>query len=133
VPRAGFGDHLITAQKAELLRIDCQPSQLAGLRSMDHALLVKNAVSTLRTIKTFGVALVHSKVNVASGRRRPPFPSSLSWYRTTSPLDQTTVNLAYEFVVSIGLAAQAQPPWIASVSSTRVPLTSSGSRRPRPR
>jgi hypothetical protein len=41
---------------------------------MDHALLVKNTVSTLRTIKTFGVALVHSTVNVASGRRRPPLP-----------------------------------------------------------
>jgi hypothetical protein len=38
---------------------------------MDHALLVKNAVSTLRTIKTVGVSLVHSIVNVASGRGRP--------------------------------------------------------------
>ncbi len=35
---------------------------------MDHELLVKNAVSTVRTIKTFGVPVVHSTINVASGR-----------------------------------------------------------------
>jgi hypothetical protein len=36
---------------------------------MDPALLLKNAVSTVRTIKTFGVPVVHSTVNVAN---RPP-------------------------------------------------------------
>src|SRR5260370_33452967 len=35
---------------------------------MDHELRVKNAVSTVRTIKTFGVPVVHSTINVASGR-----------------------------------------------------------------
>jgi hypothetical protein len=49
-----LADHLITPENAALLFIDYQPSQLAGVRSMDHALLVKNAVSTVRTIKTFG-------------------------------------------------------------------------------
>ena len=38
---------------------------------MDPALLLKNAVSTVRTIKTFGVPVVHSTVNVATGRDRP--------------------------------------------------------------
>jgi len=38
--------------------------QLASVRSMDHALLMKNAVSTVRTTKTFGVPVVHSTVNV---------------------------------------------------------------------
>jgi hypothetical protein len=31
---------------------------------------MKNAVSTVRTIKTFGVPVVHPTVNVASGPRR---------------------------------------------------------------
>jgi nicotinamidase-related amidase len=56
--RDPLADHLITAQNAALLLIDYQPSQLAGVRSMDHALLVKNAVSAVRTVKTFGVPVV---------------------------------------------------------------------------
>ena len=53
--RDPLADHLITPDNAALLLIDYQPAQLAAVRSMDHALLLKNAVSTVRTIKTFGV------------------------------------------------------------------------------
>ena len=74
--RDPLSDHLITPQNAALLLIDYQPAQLAGVRSMDHALLVKNAVSTVRTIKTFEVPVVHSTVNVASGQGSPPCPNS---------------------------------------------------------
>jgi hypothetical protein len=38
---------------------------------MDHDLLMKNAVSTVRTVKAFGVPVVHSTVNVASGQVGP--------------------------------------------------------------
>ena len=66
--RDPLADHLITPQNAALLLIDYQPSQLAGVRSMDRDLLVKHAVSTVRTIKTFGVPVMHSTINVASGQ-----------------------------------------------------------------
>ena len=59
--------------------IDYQPEQLATVRSMDHDLVVKNAVSTVRAAKAFGVPVVHSTVNVSSGqsgRRCPSSPSS---------------------------------------------------------
>jgi len=56
------------ARNAAFLFIDYQPSQLATVRSMDPGLLLKNAVSTVRTIKTFGVPVVHSTVNVANGQ-----------------------------------------------------------------
>src|SRR6185503_62377 len=65
--RDPLADHLITPQNAAFVLIDYQPEQLAAVRSMDHELLVKNAVSTVRTVKTFGVPVVHSTVNVASG------------------------------------------------------------------
>jgi nicotinamidase-related amidase len=45
-------DHRITPRNAALLLIDYQSAQVASVRSMDHDLLVKNAVSTVRTIKT---------------------------------------------------------------------------------
>jgi nicotinamidase-related amidase len=60
------------AGNSAFLFIDYQPAQLATVRSMDRALLVKNAVSTVRTIKTFGVPVVHSTVNVASGQGADP-------------------------------------------------------------
>src|SRR6266571_2256289 len=66
--RDPLSDHLITPENAAFLLIDYQPSQLAGVHSMDRDLLLKNAVSTVRTIKAFGVPVVHSTVNVASGR-----------------------------------------------------------------
>jgi nicotinamidase-related amidase len=53
--RDPLADHLITPQNAALLLIDYQPAQVASVRSMDHELLVKNAVSTVRTIKARAV------------------------------------------------------------------------------
>ena len=47
-PRA---DHLITPDNAALLVIDYQPSQMGAVRSMDHQLLLKNVVSTVKTAK----------------------------------------------------------------------------------
>ena len=44
--RDPLADHLITPENAAFLFIDYQPSQLAGGRSMDRALLVKNARPT---------------------------------------------------------------------------------------
>jgi nicotinamidase-related amidase len=53
--RDPLADHLITPQNAALVLIDYQPAQVASVRSMDHDLLIKNAVSTVRTIKAFEV------------------------------------------------------------------------------
>ena len=44
--RDPLADHLITPENGAFLFIDYQPSQLAGGRSMDRALLVKNARPT---------------------------------------------------------------------------------------
>jgi nicotinamidase-related amidase len=62
--RDPLADHLVTPENAAFLFIDYQPAQLATVRSMDHALLLKNAVSKIRTIKTVGDPVVHSTVNV---------------------------------------------------------------------
>src|ERR1700730_13758606 len=90
--RDPLADHLLTPENAALLLIDYQPSQLAGVRSMDHALLVKNAVSAVRTIKTFGVPVVHSTINVASGRGQPTLPELAGLLTDDKPLDRTTTN-----------------------------------------
>ena len=89
--RDPLADHLLTPENAAFLLIDYQPAQLAAVRSMDHALLMKNAVSTVRTIKAFGVPVVHSTVNVASGQG-PTLPELAGLLAEDKPLDRTTVN-----------------------------------------
>jgi nicotinamidase-related amidase len=90
--RDPLADHLLTPQNAAFLIIDYQPSQLAGVHSMDRALLLKNAVSTVRTIKAFDVPVVHSTINVATGRGKPTLPELASLLEDDKPLDRTTVN-----------------------------------------
>ena len=90
--RDPLADHLITPQNAVLLLIDYQPAQVASVRSMDHELLVKNAVSTVRTIKAFDVPVVHSTVNVASGQGQLTVPELAALLENDKPHDRTTVN-----------------------------------------
>jgi nicotinamidase-related amidase len=90
--RDPVSDHLITPENSAFLLIDYQPSQIAGVHSMDRALLLKNAVSTVRTIKTFGVPVVHSTINVASGRGQPTLPELAGLLEDDKPLDRTTTN-----------------------------------------
>ena len=46
--RDPIGDHLLTAQNAAMVVIDYQPSQFAGVRSIDRDLLLENIVSTVK-------------------------------------------------------------------------------------
>jgi nicotinamidase-related amidase len=89
--RDPLADHLLTPENAAFVFIDYQPSQLAAVRSMDRELLVKNAVSAVRTVKTFGVPVVHSTVNVAAGQG-PTLPELAGLLAEDKPLDRTTVN-----------------------------------------
>jgi nicotinamidase-related amidase len=106
--RDPVADHLLTPENAALVLIDYQPSQLAGVRSMDRELLVKNAVSTVRLIKTFGVPVVHSTVNVASGRGQPTLPDLAGLLAGDKPLDRTTINSweDVEFVQAVHAAGR---------------------------
>jgi nicotinamidase-related amidase len=90
--RDPIADHLLTPQNAAFLLIDFQPQQLTAVHSMDQALLVKNAVSTVRLVKTFGVPVVHSTVNVANGREQPTIPEIADLMPDDKPLDRTTIN-----------------------------------------
>jgi len=90
--RDQFGDHLLTPQNAALVVIDYQPSQFGTVRSMDPELLLKNIVSTVRTAKAFGVPIVHSTVNVASGQQQPTVPELAELLEENPPIDRTSVN-----------------------------------------
>jgi nicotinamidase-related amidase len=89
--RDQLGDHLITPQNAALVLIDYQPSQFATVRSIDTDLLLKNVVSTVKAVKTFGLPVVHSTVNVANGQE-PTVPELAALLEADAPIDRTTVN-----------------------------------------
>jgi len=72
--------------------IDYQPSQFAGVRSIDQDLLLENVISTAKTAKLFGVPIVHSTINVATGRGQPTVPELAELLEDNPPVDRTTTN-----------------------------------------
>jgi nicotinamidase-related amidase len=59
---------------------------------MDQDALLRNAVSTVRTVKAYGVPVVHSTVNVASGQQQPTVPELAELLQDDEPLDRTGMN-----------------------------------------
>jgi nicotinamidase-related amidase len=90
--RDQLSDHLITPQNAALVVIDYQPSQFATVRSMDPDLLLKNVVSTVESARAFGLPIVHSTVNVASGQQQPTVPELAELLEDSPPIDRTSIN-----------------------------------------
>lgn len=90
--RDQIGDHLLTPQNAAMVVIDYQPSQFAGVQSIDRDLLLENVISTVKIAKLFGVPIVHSTINVASGRGQPTVPELAELLEDNPPLDRTTTN-----------------------------------------
>src|SRR6202008_3686364 len=83
---------LSTPENSALIVIDYQPSQIAAVRSMDPGLLLKNVVSTAKLAKAFGLPIVHSTVNVASGRGKPTLPELAAVLEGNTPIDRTSLN-----------------------------------------
>ncbi len=92
VVRDQVADHLITPQNSAMVLIDYQPSQITAVRSMDPDLLLKNAVSTTKLVKLFGIPIVHSTVNVATGRGKPTLAPLAEVLKNDRPIDRTTLN-----------------------------------------
>jgi len=90
--RDPVGDHLLTPQNAALIVTDYQPFQFAEVQSIDRDLLLENIVSTVKAAKLFGVPIVHSTINVATGRGQPTVPELAELLEDDPPIDRTTTN-----------------------------------------
>jgi hypothetical protein len=106
--RDPLADHLLTPENAAFLLIDYQPAQIAAVHSMDHEFLLRSAVSTVRTIKTFGIPVVHSTVNVALGQGLT-LPELAGLLADDKPLDRTTVNGSRRTVEPARVPSSAAP------------------------
>ncbi|MFE4950779.1 isochorismatase family protein [Leifsonia sp. NPDC056665] len=84
-------DPLLTPENSALVIIDFQPTQVGAVRSMDTALMTKNAVSLAQIAVTFGLPIVLSTVNVANGQQ--PTVAELKAVLAGSPeIDRTQIN-----------------------------------------
>jgi nicotinamidase-related amidase len=90
--RDPVGDHLLTPQNTVMVVVDYQPFQFAGVQSVDRDLLLENIVSTVKIAKLFGVPIVHSTINVATGRGQPTVPELAELLADDPPIDRTTTN-----------------------------------------
>jgi len=89
--RDQLADHLLTPANSALAVIDYQPSQIAAVRSIDHDLLLKNIISTVKVAKLFGLPIVHSTINVANGQG-PTLPGLAEELAAFPPIDRTQIN-----------------------------------------
>jgi nicotinamidase-related amidase len=90
--RDPVADHLLTPQNSVLAVIDYQPSQFSGVNSLDRNLLLDNIVSTVKTANAFRMPIVHSTINVATGRGQPTVPELAELLEEHPPIDRTTTN-----------------------------------------
>lgn len=90
--RDPIGDHLLTPQNAALILIDYQPPQFSAVGSMDRDLLRENIVSVVKTAKAFDLPVIHSTINVATGRSESTVPELAALLEDDPPIDRTSTN-----------------------------------------
>ncbi len=106
--RDQVGDHLLTLKNAALAVIDYQPSQFAGVGSMDRDLLFENIVSTVKTAKAFELPIVGWTINGATGRGQPIVPDLAELFEDYPPIYRTTTNAREdtEFLAAVRAAGR---------------------------
>jgi len=90
--RDPVADHLLTPQNAGFLVIDYQPVQVNSIASMERQRLVSNIVRATRAAVAFGLPVVHSTVNVATGRNKPTIAPLRSLLEAFPTYDRTSIN-----------------------------------------
>jgi nicotinamidase-related amidase len=90
--RDPIADHMLTPDNAALLIIDFQPVQVGSIVTMNKRLLVDNVTAVARTAKLYGLPVVLSTVNVATGRNTPTIHQITDVLPDVVPIDRTAIN-----------------------------------------
>jgi nicotinamidase-related amidase len=90
--RDPVADHLLTPHNAALVVIDYQPPQFSAVHSIDPDLLLENIISTVKAAKAFDLPIVHSTINVATGRSETTVPRLAELLADDPPIDRTSTN-----------------------------------------
>ena len=90
--RDPLADHLITPQNACLLLIDYQPVQVNSIASMERQRMVSNVLRAVRAALAYGLPVVHSTVNVKTGRNKPAIAPLRRLLESLPTYDRTSIN-----------------------------------------
>ncbi|QAY76114.1 hydrolase [Sphingosinicella sp. BN140058] len=85
-------DDLLTPGNAALLIIDFQPVQVASIVSMERRELIANVVAVAKTARLYGLPVVLSTVNVATGRNAPTIHQLQDVLGDVAAIDRTAIN-----------------------------------------
>lgn len=90
--RDPIADHMLSPENAALVIIDFQPVQVGSIVTMNKRLLVHNVVALARTAKLYGLPVILSTVNVATGRNTPTIHQITDVLPDMLPIDRTSIN-----------------------------------------
>jgi nicotinamidase-related amidase len=85
-------DPLLTPKNSALIIIDYQPLQVTSIKSMDRDAMIRNIVAVAKIGRAFSLPIVHSTVNVKSGRNRPPIAQLRKVLGDLPTFDRTSIN-----------------------------------------
>jgi nicotinamidase-related amidase len=98
-------DRLLTPKNAALVIIDYQPVQVNSILSTDRELMVDNVVRVAKLATAYGLPVVLSTVNVATGRNQPTIPALQAALPGAEALDRTTINAWEDIEVNAAIKA----------------------------
>ena len=90
--RNSLTDHLLTPENSALIIIDYQPIQVSSIRSMARDELVFNITSIAKAAVNYSLPIVHSTVNVATWRNKPPIQELQEVIGHLPTYDRTSIN-----------------------------------------
>lgn len=85
-------DQLLTPENSALIVIDYQPIQVSSIRSMPRDELVFNITGVAKAAVNYNLPIIHSTVNVATGRNKPPIQELQDVLGHLPTYDRTSIN-----------------------------------------
>jgi nicotinamidase-related amidase len=85
-------DNLLTPENSAFVIIDYQPIQVSSIRSIPRDELVFNIVGCAKAAVNYGLPVVHSTVNIETGRNKPPIQPLMDVLGNYPTYDRTSIN-----------------------------------------
>lgn len=85
-------DNLLTPENSAFVIIDYQPIQVSSIRSIPQDELVFNIVGCAKAAVNYGLPVVHSTVNIETGRNKPPIQPLMDVLGNYPTYDRTSIN-----------------------------------------
>ncbi len=90
--RDPLADHLLTPSNAALVIIDFQPVQVSSIVTMEKRLLIANVTNLAKTARLYGLPVVLTTVNVATGLNTPTIAPITDVLPDARSIDRTAIN-----------------------------------------